>query len=96
MTTGERPTQLARHGAVALRGRVASPEVDARLLLAHVIGIGPGELILAAEALTETFVGDRPSDPVPTPLPPPARAPPPGPSSIVSTPPKRGTTTSVV
>ena len=31
------------------------------------------ELILAAEALTETFVGDRPADPVPTPLPPPSR-----------------------
>jgi hypothetical protein len=31
------------------------------------------EMELAAEALTETFVGDRPSDPVPTPLPPPSR-----------------------
>ncbi|MEN2787934.1 DUF4403 family protein [Sphingomonas qilianensis] len=30
------------------------------------------ELQLAAEALTETFVGNRPTDPVPTPLPPPA------------------------
>lgn len=29
-------------------------------------------LTLAADALTETFVGDRPADPVPTPLPPPA------------------------
>ncbi len=36
------------------------------------IGGGRIELELAAEALTETFVGDRPSDPVPTPLPPPA------------------------
>ncbi|GAA0315345.1 hypothetical protein GCM10009087_27240 [Sphingomonas oligophenolica] len=31
------------------------------------------EMDLAAEALTETFVGNRPSDPVPTPLPPPSR-----------------------
>jgi hypothetical protein len=30
------------------------------------------ELSLAAEALTETFIGNRPSDPVPTALPPPA------------------------
>ena len=30
------------------------------------------ELTLSAEALTETFVGDRPADPVATPLPPPA------------------------
>ncbi|KQT32281.1 hypothetical protein ASG29_10715 [Sphingomonas sp. Leaf412] len=30
-------------------------------------------LTLAAEALTESFVGDRPADPVPTPLPPPSR-----------------------
>ena len=30
-------------------------------------------LTLAADALTETFVGDRPADPVATPLPPPAR-----------------------
>lgn len=30
-------------------------------------------LTLAAEALTETFVGDRPADPTPTPLPPPSR-----------------------
>ena len=33
------------------------------------------ELVLAAQALTETFVGNRPADPVPTPLPPPARQP---------------------
>ena len=31
-------------------------------------------LLLSAEALTETFVGDRPADPAPTPLPPPQRA----------------------
>ncbi len=31
-------------------------------------------LVLSADALTETFVGDRPADPVVTPLPPPARA----------------------
>ena len=32
------------------------------------------DLLLAAEAVTETFVGNRPADPVPTPLPPPAPA----------------------
>ena len=31
------------------------------------------EMVLAAEALTETFVGDRPPDPQPTPLPPPSK-----------------------
>ncbi|RDE06555.1 DUF4403 family protein [Sphingomonas aracearum] len=31
------------------------------------------EMTIAAEALTETFVGDRPSDPRPAPLPPPSR-----------------------
>lgn len=31
---------------------------------------GQLQMILAAEALTETFVGDRPADPSPTPLPP--------------------------
>jgi hypothetical protein len=36
------------------------------------IGGGRIELELAAEALTETFVGDRPADPEATPLPPPA------------------------
>ncbi|MGY4398701.1 hypothetical protein ACVWZA_003909 [Sphingomonas sp. UYAg733] len=37
--------------------------------------IGGGRIVmqLAAEALTETFVGDRPADPESTPLPPPAR-----------------------
>jgi hypothetical protein len=30
------------------------------------------EMTLAAQALTETFVGDRPADPAPTPLPPPS------------------------
>lgn len=30
------------------------------------------EMLLAADAVTETFVGDRPADPVPTPLPPPS------------------------
>jgi hypothetical protein len=37
--------------------------------------IGGGRIVmeLAAEALTETFVGDRPADPKPTPLPPPTR-----------------------
>lgn len=34
------------------------------------------ELTLAAEALTETFVGPRPADPAPTPLPPPLPIPP--------------------
>ena len=29
------------------------------------------EMVLAADAVTETFVGDRPADPAPTPLPPP-------------------------
>lgn len=38
------------------------------------IGGGRIELELAAEALTQTFVGDRPADPVPTPLPPAANA----------------------
>lgn len=33
------------------------------------------QLTLAAEALTETFVGPRPADPVPTPLPPPSPVP---------------------
>ncbi len=33
------------------------------------------DMTLAAEALTETFVGDRPADPVPTPLQPPSRQP---------------------
>ncbi len=42
-----RPTVLARRGAELLRGRVASPEVDARLLLAHVLGIAPGDLVMA-------------------------------------------------
>ena len=32
------------------------------------------QMVLAAEALTQTFVGDRPPDPVPTPLPPPTPA----------------------
>ena len=32
------------------------------------------EMVLGAEAVTETFVGDRPADPVPTPLPPPSPA----------------------
>ena len=32
------------------------------------------ELTLSAQALTQTFVGERPADPSPTPLPPPARA----------------------
>lgn len=32
------------------------------------------QLTLSAEALTETFVGDRPADPAPTPLPPPQHA----------------------
>ncbi len=36
---------------------------------------GQLRLVLAAEALTETFVGARPADPQPTPLPPPARVP---------------------
>ncbi len=31
------------------------------------------EMVLAASALTETFVGNRPPDPTPTPLPPPAK-----------------------
>jgi hypothetical protein len=31
------------------------------------------QMVLAAEALTQTFVGNRPADPVPTPLPPPSR-----------------------
>lgn len=35
------------------------------------VGAGKVEMLLQAEALTETFVGDRPSDPAPTPLPPP-------------------------
>ncbi|MEA5155220.1 peptide chain release factor N(5)-glutamine methyltransferase [Raineyella sp.] len=42
-----RPTALARRGAELLRGRVASPQVDARLLLAHVLGITPGDLVMA-------------------------------------------------
>lgn len=33
------------------------------------------DLVLAAEAATETFVGDRPADPTPTPLPPPSHTP---------------------
>lgn len=37
------------------------------------IADGRIELLLAADALTETFVGDRPPDPTPTPLPPPAK-----------------------
>ncbi len=32
------------------------------------------EMVLAAEAVTETFVGERPVDPAPTPLPPPSPA----------------------
>ncbi|HWK35717.1 DUF4403 family protein, partial [Sphingomonas sp.] len=35
------------------------------------VGSGKVEMLLQAEALTETFVGDRPPDPMPTPLPPP-------------------------
>jgi hypothetical protein len=35
------------------------------------IADGQLQLRLAADAITETFVGDRPADPVPTPLPPP-------------------------
>ncbi|QGF24448.1 peptide chain release factor N(5)-glutamine methyltransferase [Raineyella fluvialis] len=41
-----RATVLARRGADRLRGRVASPDVDARLLLAHVLGRRPGDLVL--------------------------------------------------
>ena len=41
------------------------------------IANGRIELQLAAEALTQTFVGNRPPDPTPTPLPPPSRALPP-------------------
>lgn len=47
MSPDRRPGMLARHGAALLRGHVASPDVDARLLLAHVLGRGPGELVLA-------------------------------------------------
>ena len=47
MTAGERPTLLARRGAVRLQGHVASPEVDARLLLAHLLGHRPGDLVMA-------------------------------------------------
>lgn len=47
MTAVQRPTLLARQAAGRLRGHVASPEVDARLLLAHVLGCRPGELLLA-------------------------------------------------
>lgn len=41
------------------------------------IANGRIELQLAAEALTQTFVGNHPVDPTPTPLPPPSRALPP-------------------
>lgn len=47
MTPGQRATSVARQGASRLAGRVASPDVDARLLLAHVLGVAPGELVLA-------------------------------------------------
>lgn len=52
MTADERPAPvrasvLARRGADRLRGQVASPEVDARLLLAHLLGLRPGDLVLA-------------------------------------------------
>lgn len=47
MTAGERPTLLARRAAVRLQGQVASPEVDARLLLAHLLGRRPGDLVTA-------------------------------------------------
>lgn len=46
----QRPTLLARTGAERLRGRVASPEVDARLLLAHVLGRRPNDLVVADPA----------------------------------------------
>lgn len=48
MTAGERPTLRARRGAVRLQGHVASPEVDARLLLAHLLGRRPGDLVTVA------------------------------------------------
>lgn len=36
------------------------------------VGDGRIEMLLAADAITETFVGKRPAEPTPTPLPPPA------------------------
>ncbi|WOP17917.1 peptide chain release factor N(5)-glutamine methyltransferase [Raineyella sp. LH-20] len=42
-----RATVVARRGADRLRGHVASPEVDARLLLAHLLGVRPGDLVMA-------------------------------------------------
>lgn len=47
MTPRQRATSVARQGASRLAGRVASPDVDARLLLAHVLGVTPGALVLA-------------------------------------------------
>lgn len=53
MTANRRPTVLARSGADRLRGHVASPEVDARLLLAHLLDRSPGELVLAPALTVE-------------------------------------------
>lgn len=58
MTADERPAPvrasvLARRGADRLRGQVASPEVDARLLLAHLLGLRPGDLVLAGPPSAE-------------------------------------------
>ena len=53
MTVGERPTLLARRGTAVLQGRVASAQVDARLLLAHVLGTSPGGLVGAPPADAE-------------------------------------------
>jgi release factor glutamine methyltransferase len=44
-----RPSELVREAAARLsEAGVASPDVDARILLAHVLGIGPAELVVAA------------------------------------------------
>lgn len=48
-----RATVVARRGADRLRGHVASPEVDARLLLAHLLGVRPGDLVMAAPPSAE-------------------------------------------
>lgn len=53
MMAGERPTVVARRGGARLQGHVASPHVDARLLLAYVLGTSPGGLVVAPSVEAE-------------------------------------------
>ncbi len=78
LRTREQLDAIWRKGFTAIQLNRARPpawmRVTPRRLGIGRYGIRDGriELELAAEALTETFVGDRPADPAPTSLPPPA------------------------